>query len=51
MVIRVQYVLDINRLLRADIAHLRGEHHCPLYTCKFTFYKKERQKIFIQRLF
>ncbi|KAM3184015.1 hypothetical protein ACTXT7_009223 [Hymenolepis weldensis] len=28
MVIRVQYVIDTNRLLRADIAHLRSQHHC-----------------------
>uniref|UniRef100_A0A5K3ETV9 Uncharacterized protein n=1 Tax=Mesocestoides corti TaxID=53468 RepID=A0A5K3ETV9_MESCO len=36
MVVRVQYLLDTNRLLRADVAHLSGEHHCPLYTCKFS---------------
>ncbi|CDS39376.1 conserved hypothetical protein [Echinococcus multilocularis] len=36
MVIRVQYLLDANRLLRADVAHLSGEHHCPLHTCKYS---------------
>ncbi|KAL5108201.1 hypothetical protein TcWFU_009541 [Taenia crassiceps] len=36
MVIRVQYLLDVNRLLRADVAHLSGEHHCPLHACKYS---------------
>ncbi|VUZ47304.1 unnamed protein product [Hymenolepis diminuta] len=36
MVIRVQYLIDTNRLLRADVAHLRSQHHCPLHTCKYS---------------
>lgn len=42
MVIRVQYLLDANRLLRADVAHLSGEHHCPLHTCELLILEKFR---------
>ncbi len=34
MVVRVQYLLDANRLLREDVTHLQGQHHCPLHTCE-----------------
>ncbi|VDL19705.1 unnamed protein product [Hymenolepis diminuta] len=49
MVIRVQYLIDTNRLLRADVAHLRSQHHCPLHTCKFSSMSIGQRQVTLQR--